>query len=76
MNLELERVVAVAAAGRVERGALLARLDEDANFVNAFLASRGNDYLAAHQENSLKASAVIDAVKLDKDARYLAGAVS
>ena len=74
MNMELER--GGSRRGRVDRDALLARLDEDANLVLGFLASRGNDYLKAHRENSPKASAVIGAVKSDKDARHLAGAVS
>jgi len=74
-NEDVDRVVAIAASPRVDGPALIARLEKDAGFVLSFLASRGNGYLAA-QANSIKASVAIAAVKLDKDAREIAGAIA
>jgi hypothetical protein len=72
-----DRVEAIAEGRVIDPAALLKRLDDDAAFVASVLARRGNDYIASRgAENSDKATAFLDAVKLERDARHLAGAVA
>jgi len=73
---DLDRIVGAANHGVVNVPALIRRLEDDANFVLAFLGSQGNEYLAT-QEERLKASVAIAAVKLERDARGISqGAIS
>ena len=71
---EVTRVALSAMIGRIDGRELMARLSRDAQFVHSLLASEGPEYIS--RENSKLTSAIIDAVKLDKDARqiHLAGA--
>jgi len=59
---EVDQIVSVALAPKIDRAAFIDRLAKDAEFIRSFLAMQGNEYLS-------RVPVIISEIQMEKDAR-------